>query len=269
MGSNKAVRVLEVLHARDTARRAYQLVLARPTELEVARNVICLLLWLETIMGVQVLDNVAAMAPAAISLTLVVTEASALFSYILHGHQLPAPLQGIPTIVALCGGGRLVDFRFFKFHKDLVARGVAVIRDNVGALVFDDNLHAMLRRFEDDVNLLLTPRPPPAPELMAPFEATTRTPPEDSRSALVAFPECHCHRPSSQDIVNYFEQTLGFGRCIERVETERPGAGQAPKHGIIVFMSAELRDKAMFQETAVFFRVDGHGMWVQLYMPPL
>jgi hypothetical protein len=53
------------------------------------------------------------------------------------------------------------------------------------------------------------------------------------------------------------------------VETERPGAGQAPKHGIIVFMSAELRDQAMFQETAVFFRVDDHGMWVQLYMPPL
>ncbi|RLN40640.1 hypothetical protein C2845_PM01G21430 [Panicum miliaceum] len=263
--TNKVVRVMEVLNARDTARQAYQLVLARPTELEVAKNVICLLLWLETIMGVEVLDHVAAMAPADISLTLVVTEASALSSYILHGHRLPAPLEGIPTIVALCGGGRLVDFRFFKFHKDLVARGVAVIRDNVGALVFDDSLHAMLRRFEDDVRLLLTPRPLPAPELMAPFVATTRTPPEDSRSAFVAFLECHGHRPSSQDIVNYFEQTLGFGRCIERVETERPGAGQATKRGIIVFMSAELRDEVMFQETAAFFRVDGHDTWVQLY----
>jgi len=34
-------------------------------------------------------------------------------------------------------------------------------------------------------------------------------------------------------------------------------------------MSEELRDEAMFQETAAFFRVDGHDTWVQLYMPPL
>ena len=80
---------------------------------------------------------------------LVVTEASALSSY---GHPLSTPLEGIPTIVALCDVGRLVDLRFFKFHKDLVARGVAVIRDNIGALVFDDHLHAMLRRFEEDAN---------------------------------------------------------------------------------------------------------------------
>jgi len=108
--------------------------------------------------------------------------------------------------VALCDVGRLVDLRFFKFHKDLVARGLAVIRDNLGALLFNDSLLAMLRQFEEDANLSLTPRPLPAPELMAPFVATTRTPPEDSRTAFVAFPECHCHRPSSQDIVNYFEK---------------------------------------------------------------
>ena len=137
---------------------------------------------------------------------LVVMEASALSSYILHGHPLPTPLEGIPTIVALCGGGRLVDFRFFKFHKDLVARGVAVIRDNVGALVFDNNFHAMLHRFEEDANLFSTPTPLPAPELMAPFVAASRTPPEDSRTAFVAFPECRCHRPCSQDVVNYFEK---------------------------------------------------------------
>ena len=138
--NNKVVRVLEVLNARATARQAYQVVLARPTELEVAKNVVCLLLWLETIMGVQVLDSVAAMAPTAdASLTLLVMEASALSSYILHGHPLPAPLEGIPTIVALCGVDRLVDLRFFKFHKDLVTRGLAVIRDNLGALVFDDS----------------------------------------------------------------------------------------------------------------------------------
>ncbi|CAN6288784.1 unnamed protein product [Urochloa humidicola] len=276
MSSNSVivVRVLEVLKARATARKAYELVLARPTELEVAKNAICLLLWLETIMGVEVLDTLAAMAPGDTYLTQVAAEASAVYSYVvLDGHPPPAPpLEGIPAIVALCGGGRLVDFRFFRFHRDLVARGVAVIRDNVAALVFDDDLHAMLRRFEDvDANagrsLTSTPRPVPAPELMAPFIAASRTPPEDSRAAFIALPGCHCHRPSSKEVVNYYEKTLLFGPCIERVEMERPGAGQAPKHGIVVFVSAEMRDEAMFEETGVFFRVDGHDTWVQPYMP--
>ncbi|CAL4915556.1 unnamed protein product [Urochloa decumbens] len=277
MSSNRVVdvRVLEVLKARATARKAYELALAMPTEQKAAKDAICLLLWLETIMGVEVLNTVAAMAPGDTHLAQVVSEASAMYSYVLDGHPPPGPpLEGIPAIVALCGGGRLVDFRFFRFHKRLVARGVAVIRDNVGALVFDDHLHAMLRRFEDaDANAggrSSNPRPVPAPELMAPFVvAKTRTPPEDSRAAFIALPGCHCHRPSSQEVVNYYEKTLMFGPCIERVETERPGAGQAPKHGIIVFVSAELRDEAMFEETGVFFRVDGHDTWVQPYMPTL
>ncbi|OEL18944.1 hypothetical protein BAE44_0020037 [Dichanthelium oligosanthes] len=210
------------------------------------------------------------MAPGDISLTRVVTEVSAVYNYILHGdNPLSASLEGIPTIMALCGGGRLVDFRFFEFHKDLVARGVAVIRDNIGVLVFNDNLNAMMCQFEDDVSLSLIPRSRPAPELMAPFVAVTRTPTEDSRMAFIALPECHCHRPSSQDIMNHFKRTLGFEYCIERVEVERPRVGQAPKHGIIVFMSVELRDQAMFEETAVFFRISGHDIWVQLYMPLL
>ena len=45
--------------------------------------------------------------------------------------------------------------------------------------------------------------------------------------------------------------------------------GQATNHDIIVFISAKLRDQAMFQETAAFFKIDGHNTWVQLYMPPL
>ncbi|KAF8689353.1 hypothetical protein HU200_041892 [Digitaria exilis] len=272
MMSNEVVCVLDVLNARDTARKVYELLLARPTGLEVAKNVICLLLWLETIMGIEVLSNIAAMAPGDILLTQIVAEASAVYDYIFHGSysmQAPLELEGIPAIMNLCNGGRLVDIRFFKFHKDLVARGVAVIRDNIGSLIFNENLHVMLRRFNDDANSSLIPAPLPAPELMAPFVALSRTPPEDSRMAFLAFPECHCHRPNSEDIVNHFEETLRFGPCIERVETEQPPAGQAPKHGIIVFLSPELRDEAMFDETAIFFRVDDHDTWVQLYMPLL
>ncbi|RLN19013.1 hypothetical protein C2845_PM02G20090 [Panicum miliaceum] len=227
------VRVCEVLNASQNknARSAYLRVLSRPTEQEVAQKVICLLLWLETSMGIDVLNNVAAMAPGDTTLTQVVMEAEAVYSYLLYVHPtLSQLLQVIPTIVALSGGGRLVDFRFFKFHRGVAARGVIVIEDTVAALVFDDNLHAMLRRF---------PNPVPAPELMAPFVALKRTPSMDSRTVFFAFPGCH--PLSSEDIKNYFERRPVFGRCIEHIAMEQPLPGQTAKHGVIVFRTTKPR----------------------------
>ena len=197
------VRVWEVLDANETARSAYLRILSRPTRQEVAQNAICLLLWLEATMGFDILRSVAAMAPDDISLMRVSFEANALFTYVLHGYyELPPPFEGFSEITALCGGGRLIEYRFFRFHKDLIARGVTMTRDTVAALVFNDNLHAMLLWFEHDFDLI--PNPVPAPQLMAPFIVTTTTPPEDSRTVFVAFPEWH--PLSSQDIKDYFER---------------------------------------------------------------
>ncbi|CAL4940619.1 unnamed protein product [Urochloa decumbens] len=264
-----AIRVWEVLDASETARNAYLRILSRPTLRQVAQNAICLLLWLDTTMGFDVLTDVASMASIDDSLTRVVYEANALCSYVLHGHYdaVPPPYdEGFSTITALCGGGRLVDHWFFRFHRDLVARGIAMIRDGVARLVFDENLYEMMRRFEEDCNSFLIPNPEPAPELMEPFVVTTTTPPEDSRTVFVSFPECN--PLTSQDILDYFELTLRYGGCIERVGTERPCARRSAKHGIIVFRSVAQRREVMMGEPAAVFRVDGRDMWVQPYRPP-
>ncbi|XP_066344628.1 uncharacterized protein [Miscanthus floridulus] len=274
--SNKEIlRVWEMLDANDRARRAYKRVLARPTMLEVAKNVICILLWLETTMGIKVLQQVSVMEMSRDpKLSLLIKEADGLYSYLLDGHDaLPEPLVcNIPTIVSLCGGGRLVDFRFFKFHKDLVARGVAMIRETVGALVFNEDLHAMLRRFEDDVDSsVATPKPAPAPELTELFVPVSTTPPEDSRTVFLAFSVSKGGEPhgiSSKDIIDHYERVFGFPRHIERIEIEQPCTGQDSKHGIILFKSPENRKEAMFEETAAFFRIKSHDIWMQCYMPP-
>ncbi|RLN16005.1 hypothetical protein C2845_PM02G22050 [Panicum miliaceum] len=172
---SKVIQVWEVLDAEETARSAYERVLAQPTSLEVAKNMICLLLWLETIAGVLVLED----------------RLMPLYNYLLHGMP-ELCLVGIPAIEALCNSGQLVDFRFFKFHRDLVARGLAVIRDTIVEVIFSDHLHTMLRRFEDEVHSsTLVTTSMHAPELIVPFVAITRTPPEDSQTAFVAFWEGH------------------------------------------------------------------------------
>ncbi|CAN6311900.1 unnamed protein product [Urochloa humidicola] len=265
------IRVWEVLDASETARNAYLRMISRPTLRQVAQNAICLLLWLDTTMGFDVLTDVASMACNDDSLTRVVYEANALCSYVLHGHYgdaaVPRPFdEGFSAITALYGGGQLVDYWFFRFHRDLVARGLAMIRDGVARLVFDDNLYEMMRRFEEDCNSFLIPNPEPAPELMEPFVVTTTTPPEDSRTVFVSFPESHPLTP--QDILDYFELTLGFGHCIDLVGTERPCARRSAKHGVIVFKSVAQRRDAMMGEPAAIFRIDGRDMWVQSYMPP-
>ena len=147
------------------------------------------------------------MEVGGITLSRLVMEADALHNYLLHGQEaLPEPLVGgIPAIKELCSSGRLVDFRFFKFHRDLVAHGLAVIRDTIAEVIFSDHLYTMLRQFEDEVHSLAPVMTSvPAPELTAPFVAIARTPPEDSRTAFVAFWEGH--PLSTQDIIDYFER---------------------------------------------------------------
>lgn len=63
-------------------------------------------------------------------------------------------------------------------------------------------------------------------------------------------------------------RTEGLARCVESVGMELPRAELAPKHGVVVFRSAELRDEVTCNETAIFFRVmKGRDMWVQHYQP--
>ncbi|EES11704.1 hypothetical protein BDA96_06G303600 [Sorghum bicolor] len=288
--NNKVLRVWEMLDANDRARMAYKRLLARPTMLEVAKNVICLLLWMETTIGVKVLQQVLEEMMSRdddddpcnkqqkhYQLALLIKEADGLYSYLLDepDDALPEPLVcNIPTIVSLCGGGgRLLDFRFFKVHKQVVARGVAVIRDTVAALVFNEHLHAMLRDFEDDLHSSLMSQPAPALELMERFVPMSTTPPEDSRMVFLAFSVSkkagrRAHGISSQDIIHHFEGVFGFPRHIERVEIEQPCTGQDSKHGIILFKSPEKMKEAMFGETSAFFRIKSHDIWMQCYMPP-
>ncbi|TVU31688.1 hypothetical protein EJB05_23386, partial [Eragrostis curvula] len=262
MSFTTVVQVWEVLNALRIAREAYERVHAwSPSQEEVAKNVICLLLWLETIMGVKVLQDVSTMESQSTTLLQVIHEADAVHSYVVRGHddQMPAPehIESIPAITALCGG-RLVDHRFFTFHRDLVARGVGVIRDNIAPLIFSDRMHEMFLRYEDEGGN-------PTFSLARPFVVRTRTPPEDSRTAFVSFPDSPPISP--ERILGHFERILGFRHHIERIVMEQPREGQVPKHGIIVFKIAELMEEAMLNETAIFFRINGHDMWVQLYQP--
>ncbi|KAF8728100.1 hypothetical protein HU200_018679 [Digitaria exilis] len=45
---------------------------------------------------------------------------------------VPPTSQNFQTIMAFCDRGRLIDYNFFIFHKDLITCGVTMIQDNLG-----------------------------------------------------------------------------------------------------------------------------------------
>ena len=68
---------------------AYERVLARPTSREVGQNAVSLLLWMETILGVEMLGKVAEMTMGDDALMWLVLEADAVYNFLLHGHDMP------------------------------------------------------------------------------------------------------------------------------------------------------------------------------------
>lgn len=212
------VQVWEILTACVNARNVYLRILFRPTMRIVSHNAIFLLVWLETTMGFEVLANMASMAPDDTLLTHLVYEADALYTYVLLGYYVSLPSPGFQTIIAFCDEGRLIDEKFFIFHRDLIN----MIRDNLGMFLFNDNLYAMLRRFQEDSNSFLIRNLVLDPELMAPFVVTARTMPEDSRTTFVALPECH--PLSFEDIKDNFERYVYV--CVnlasQKVRLDKP-----------------------------------------------
>jgi hypothetical protein len=158
---NKIVWVWEVLDSFQVARRTYEHVLSHTTtHEEVAKNVICVLIWLETILGVKVLQEVLTMK----SDSRILSQSSSRQMLSIATLSVEATccrelLENIPTIVGLCGR-RMVDFRFFKFHRALVARGIDMIRNTIALHVVNDHLYTMLRQYENE-DSMVNPRPAP------------------------------------------------------------------------------------------------------------
>ena len=187
-----AMTVREVLYMYSVAWQAHERFLSVCGSPEKAQNAVALLVWLDQ-GTISAIHHVPAMAPDAVAV--VAEEANAVFKCLRH--QLPV-LPPIPLISALCmQGGVRIEPAFFTIHQDLIVHGVAHFLDGAGKFVFDDRLHALLRRSE--TGLIVNP-----PELMAPYTSQPVAVPEDCRSMFITFSKGNAlHR---EEIFEYFRQ---------------------------------------------------------------
>lgn len=200
--------VRDMLYFYCDARSVYERFIGMGSHPEQARNAVALLLWLDH-------QHQAAMMPCirhlptldATAVSMVASEANRILDCLrlqLQQQSHPVVLPPIPFISALCGqchdagGIGAIDTAFLVFNQDLVVRGVADILDGVGALIFDDRLYRLLRRYQTGLVGRLS-------ELEAPYNCRPVAVPEDCRSMFVTFSK---GQPAvdREEIFNYFRK---------------------------------------------------------------
>ena len=193
MAAAGALTVRDMLYFYSDARSVYERFIGMGSHPEQARNAVALLLWLDhqafhqatPIRHLPTLD--------AMAVSMVASEANRILDCLRglqppqshhHHHPVGGVLPPIPFISALCqcddGGSGVDTAAFLAFNQDLVVRGVADILDGVGALIFDDRLYRLLRRYQTGLVGRLS-------ELEAPYTCSPVTVPEDCRSMFVTF----------------------------------------------------------------------------------
>ncbi|KAL6848460.1 hypothetical protein ACP4OV_021754 [Aristida adscensionis] len=248
------VKVRDVLYQLRNARAAYERFREMGSHPEQARNAVALLVWLEQA-GVRALSHFPSLSAAAVGL--VAAEADAILRCLRADDAGAAELfPDIPLLSALCPDGADVDPRFFVFNQDLVVRGVADILDGVGALVFNDRLWLLLRRYQTGLVGLL-------PELEAPYAWQPATVPEDYRSMFITF--SRGMPVEREEIFDYFRQK--WGDCIVRVLMEKTTGGQPPMYGRIIFKKEAFVSLVLNGEDLVKISIRDRQFWVRKYIP--
>ena len=173
------VRDVLAFHRVDHA--AYERLLSLGAGRQPARDTVALLMWLDRSAGADTAASVCLQVRTPADAARLVSAALA----VLHGVAWPRlQLQGA-GVCGGCGGAVTASARRFF---DLIPRGadprrgVADVLEGVGTVVFDDRLHALLRRHEEEGGVGALP-----PELAAPYRRRDGAEDGGGRSLFITF----------------------------------------------------------------------------------
>ncbi|KQJ82168.1 hypothetical protein BRADI_5g07110v3 [Brachypodium distachyon] len=239
--------VRDVLAFHRVDRAAYERLLSLGAARDTARDAVALLMWLGRVVGADAVASVRPFLRTRADATRLVIDAHVVLRS--HGGApclLPGAAAPVPLLDLVPAGA---DPR----------RGVADVLCGVGALVFDDRLHALLRRYEEDGGGELPP------ELAAPYRLSPLPLAVNERSLFVTFSKGY--PLTREEIHGYFTERWGDG-CVESVMIERtPPSGEAPTYGKVVFRSASEAAAVLGGHRLVKLLVNGRHLWARKYVP--
>ncbi|TVU13847.1 hypothetical protein EJB05_37278, partial [Eragrostis curvula] len=300
--------VHDVLTFHRIDRAAYDRLVALGAGRQPASDAVALLMWLHrrACARVDAAARVLALVRDPTSAALLVAEARAVLdgaAFACAMTMTTTTTSATPLISCLCGEDDARVRRFLLLLASCAAdvdaprRGVAEILHGVGALVFDDRLHALMRRHEEDGCGEL-----PA-ELAAPYRrccstsaaaaAAAAEEEEDGRSLFITFSKGF--PLTREEIIDFFTQYWHFKRkihpvrkekrkiqdvtrhgcahrrwdadCVARVMMEKTPPGEPPTYGRIVFHRAESAAAVLGGRPLVKLVVNGRHLWARKYVP--
>ncbi|KAF8668305.1 hypothetical protein HU200_052361 [Digitaria exilis] len=263
--------VHDVLAFHRVDRAAYEHLLSLGAGRLPARDAVALLMWLHRSAGVDATPRVPALARTPAAAARLVAEAHAT---LLHGAAAGAP----PPLLLLscaCGeddddGARARRFLASGCGGGAARRGAAEVLAGVGAVVFDDRLNAILRRYEEgggsDGGALPVELAAPYRLCAAAARAAAAAAPEveeEGRSLFVTFSKGY---PLTREEVEEFF-TGSWGDCVAKVLMEKTSPGDAPTYGRVVFRRAAMVAAVLRGRPMVKLVVNGRDLWARKYVP--
>ncbi|CAL5028018.1 unnamed protein product [Urochloa decumbens] len=237
-----------------------------------ARDAVALLMWLHrAAAGADPAPRVPALVRTPAAAARLLAEARAVL--LLHGsYDAAGPLPPPQLLLLLCGEEAADDPRARRLllllaEDEAARRGVAEVLGRVGALVFDDRLHAILRCHEEGGGGAL-PEELAAPYRLhgAPVRSAAAAPlaeEEDGRSLFITFSKGY---PLTREEVEEFF-TERWGNCVAKVMTEKTPPGELPTYGRVLFRRAATMAAVLGGRPLVKLMVNGRHLWARKYVP--
>lgn len=197
--------IFNLFHFHKPDRRVYDQLLAHGTDSGVARNVVALLIWLDTI-GLDVLSYLDDHASNSYAFLRLVAEVESVLDCLRRDVPPRDSALAIPVLASL--SNQPIDLGFFYFNRRDAAKRIAEVLAGAGSVFFDDALYASFLRYEAaaaDAWRRKAAQLPLPEELARIYEfGATGTTSEDQRSLFLTFSKGF--PLTKEEIVAYFRE---------------------------------------------------------------
>ncbi|XP_074570527.1 uncharacterized protein LOC141827182 [Curcuma longa] len=255
--------IVNLFHFHKVDRNVYDQLLGHGTEPSVARNVVALLIWLDTI-GLDVLSYLNDHASNSYAFLRLVAEADAVLDCLRRDAPPRDSALAIPVLASL--SDQPIDLGFFYFNRHVATKRIAGVLSGAGRVFFDDALYASFLRYEEAAAdaWKRNAAPPPLPEELArtyELGATAATSSEDQRSLFLTFSKGF--PLTKEEIEAYFREK--WGDCVEKVAVQKPAAGSVvgPLYGRVVFTRDGYAGLVLNDTKVYKFAINGKQVWAR------
>ncbi|XP_042426232.1 uncharacterized protein LOC122014115 [Zingiber officinale] len=250
--------IFNVFQFHKVDRNIYDKLIDHGTEPGVARNVVALFIWLDTI-GLDVLSYLDVHASNSFAFFRLVAEAESVLDCLRCDAPPRDSTLAIPVIASL--SDQPIDLGFFYFNRHDAAKRIAGVLDGAGRVFFDDTLYSSFLRYEAACRRKAAPLPE---ELARTYElGATATTSEDQRSLFLTFSKGF--PLTKEEIEAYFREK--WGDCVEKVAVQRPAAGSpvGPLYGKVVFTRDGYAGLVLNDTKVYKFAINGKQVWARQF----